>query len=158
MEVFARRVARFLALPPPPRHAAPPLRALGLDIEREALPAGLYAVWSLDSGRYRVRVSPFLSPPRADFALWHEWFEIMASRPCFPRAPGCAPSGRDLERMADRFAARLMMPADAVARAARTVPAVAEKAGVLAGRFGVSASAMRRRLREMGLHGAASRS
>jgi hypothetical protein len=153
MEAFARRAAAFCALTDPPRPAAAALRALGIEIVREGLPAGLCAVWSLDGPRYRIRLSPFLSGPRADFTLWHEWFEILAARPVFPSPV----TGRPREQAADRFAACLMMPSDAVARAARDFAGRPDKTGVLAARFGVSHAAMRRRLRELGLTGMGNR-
>lgn len=156
MEVFARRTARFLALSEPPRPAAPVLRSLGIEVVREGLPGGLCAVWTIEGGRYRVRLSPFLSGPRADFTLWHEWFEMMAARPAFSAVCEVPPQGRPREHMAGRFAACLMMPSDAVIRAAENVLGGSlhgrgDKTAVLAARFGVSTSAMRLRLRDLQL-------
>lgn len=154
MEVFARRAARFLALPSPPRPARPAFARLGIEVTREALPRGLHAVWTCDAGRYRVRLSPFLSACRADFTLWHEWFEIMAARPAFAAVCPEPWAPRRRERVADHFAACLMMPAEAVLRAAEAFPGAAmrgrgDKAAVIAARFGVSVSALRLRLLEL---------
>jgi hypothetical protein len=147
MEPFAARMARWLGLSEPPRLAADTLRALGVRLSREALPAGMSAVWAVEEGCYHIRLSPFLSGPRANFTLWHEWFEIVAARPAFPTPL----AGRAAERAADRFAACLTMPAPEIRRAAHGLRGAGDKANVLAARFGVSAGAMRRRLHELHL-------
>lgn len=145
-EVFARRVARFLGLASPPHRAAPVLRALGVEVLRVPLSAGLRAVWTVHEGRYRIRASVFLAPSHWDLTLWHEWFEIVAARPAFPAHL----TGRALEAEADRFAALLMMPADAVLAAAAPLPP-GKRIPVLAARFAVDAASIGRRLAELSL-------
>jgi hypothetical protein len=147
MEAFAEQTARWMECARTPRYASDALRSLGICITREALPPGVLAVWSVGESRYHIRLSPFLSGPRANFTLWHEWFEIMAARPRFPRPP----TGREGERMADFFAASITMPAMEVRRAALGFRSADDKSSVLAARFGVGTAAMRVRLRELGV-------
>jgi hypothetical protein len=147
MEAFAEQTARWMDCAPVPRHASEALRSLGVSITREPLPPGVQAMWSVGESRYHIRLSPFLSGPRANFTLWHEWFEILAARRRFPRPP----DGREAERMADFFAASITMPAAEVRRAATGLRGADDKSSVLAARFGVGTTAMRVRLRELGI-------
>jgi hypothetical protein len=147
MESFAAQTARWLGLSGPPRLAREAFHRLGIGVAREALPAGVLAVWCVEERGYVVRLSPFLTGARANFTLWHEFFEILAARPRFPEPP----AGRAAERLADRFAACLTMPPAEVRAAARPFFGSGDKSGVLAARFGVSRSAMRHRLRELRL-------
>lgn len=147
MEAFSAQAAAWMSLGPPPRHAAEEFARLGIGIRRAALPPGVTAVWTVEAGGYLVRLSPFLTAPRANFTLWHEFFEMMAARPRFPGPP----HGRTAERLADRFAACLTMPPEELRRAALPFSGCEDKSAVLAARFGVSPSAMRRRLRELKL-------
>ncbi|HEY3414430.1 MAG TPA: ImmA/IrrE family metallo-endopeptidase [Armatimonadota bacterium] len=145
IEHFAGRSAQWMRLQPPPRFAAGALPDWGVGIRRDALPGGVDAVWSLDDGAYVIRVSPFLAPARANFTLWHEWFEVMASRPAFPGRY----TPHRLERLADLYAAAITMPADTVARSLKEFRDSGDKADVMAARFGISVAAMRRRIREL---------
>jgi hypothetical protein len=147
MDAFAARNAEWLHLPPPPRLAWLTLAEHGIGITRQVLPPSVRAVWTVDAGAYHVRLSPFLSPGAANFTLWHEWFDILAARPAFPGRP----AGWQVERLADRFAACIAMPEPAVREAAATFWDSSDKADVLAARFGVGLTAMRRRLRELNL-------
>ncbi|HEY3266264.1 MAG TPA: ImmA/IrrE family metallo-endopeptidase [Armatimonadota bacterium] len=149
LPAFARRAAGYFALPPPPRRGADCLDALGVLVSRESLPPGVWAVWTVERGRYHIRISPFLSGPRGNFTLWHECFEIMAARPSFPTPL----PRRAVERLADRFAACVTMPEVDVLAALQQMPHSGDKSDVLAARFAVSVTALRRRLRELGLLG-----
>ena len=73
-------------------------------------------------------------------------FLLLASRPAFPTEL----SQGALERLANRFAGTVLMPAEAVTEAAarfRTNPEALVE--VLSSRFGVSLTAMRKRLYEL---------
>lgn len=147
MAGFAEQAASAFALGPPPRIAGEVFPRLGIGVVREALPPGMLAVWYAADEGYVVRISPFLTAPRANFTLWHEFFEILATRPRFPDTY----HRRMVERLADRFAACLTMPAEELALAAAPMRGRGDKSAALAARFGVSASAMRRRLHELKL-------
>lgn len=145
IEHFAARSALWMRLEAPPRLAAGTLCDWGVKVRRDPLPGGVDAVWSLDDGAYVIRVSPFLPPSRANFTLWHEWFEVMASRPAFPARY----SPHRLERLADLYAAAITMPAESVVRSLKEFQGSGDKSDVLAARFGISVAAMRRRIREL---------
>lgn len=99
-------------------------------------------------GQYIVRHSMHLTG-RLNLVLWHEFFEIMSANPRFPSR--LAPEVE--EKLATQFAVLLMMPDEEVRAEAAKLghPALQNKTRVLASRFGVSASAMTLRLRELGL-------
>lgn len=147
IEPFAERMAGWLGASETPRCARRVLESLGFRIERAHLPSGTLAVWTREDGRYTIRLSPFLSRPAANFTLWHEWMDIVISRPAFPTpvAPASA------ERLADLFAACITMPRRELVVEAARLSGSGDKCAVLAARFGVSRRAMRRRLREVGL-------
>jgi hypothetical protein len=145
ISAFAHQSAAWFRLEPPPRLAAPCLHRLGVVVRREGLPAGVDAVWRMENGDYVVSVSAFSPGARANFTLWHEWFEVMAARPTFPTQL----SEHQRERLADRYAAAITMPEDAVARMLQEFADSGDKTDVMAARFGVSVAAMRWRIREV---------
>ena len=145
IEHFAARSAQWMRLVSPPRFAAGTLPDWGVGIRRDPLPRGVDAVWSVDRGVYVIRLSPFLTPSRANFTLWHEWFEVMASRPAFPGRY----TPHRLERLADLYATAITMPAESVVRSLKEFQDSGDKSDVLAARFGISVAAMRRRIREL---------
>lgn len=145
IEPFAERVAAWLGVSETPRCARWVMEGLGFHIVRTHLPSGTLAVWTREDGRYTVRLSPFLSRPAANFTLWHEWMDILMARPAFPTPLG----PHAAERLADRFAACVTMPRREVLAQAALLAGSGEKSAVLAARFGVSRSAMGRRLLEL---------
>lgn len=145
IEHFAARSAEFFGVSAFPRLAVTCLQEYGIVIRREPLPAGLDAVWTVEAGRHTVHVSSFIGSARANFTLWHEWFEMMASRPRFPSRFGT----KAMERLADRYAAAITMPTAQVARLLQEFADSGDKADVMAARFGISEAAMRRRIQEL---------
>ncbi len=147
---FAAAFCHRVGLEGLPRHPARLLPALGVQLVPAAFPEDLGAAWCrtrehylISYSRHRTRhASPALS-------IWHEFFEIIAANPHFPsRLPP-----EELERLASLFAVHVMMPEQEVRRQAADLghPHTLNKSRVLASRFGVSVSAMRLRLRELGL-------
>jgi hypothetical protein len=96
-EHLAEAVARRLGLSPAgPRDAVAAAAALGIAVERAALPAGVRAVWCRSGRRFRILVSRRLKPAAANFAVAHELYEIVA------------PARSKREAAADRFAAAFL--------------------------------------------------
>ena len=131
------------ALPVPVERLA---HSLGIIVRKAPAPPGLYGALFLVRGRTYVLLSTRQSPERARFTLAHEMGHLLL----MPRAAALCydPHRNDAEeRLADQFAAALLMPADLV----RYFWAKGEAFTSLAARFGVSYTAMHRRLVELGL-------
>jgi hypothetical protein len=114
---LAEAVARRLGLSPAgPRDAVAAAAALGIAVEKAALPSGVRAVWCRSGRRFRILVSRRLKPAAANFAVAHELYEIVA------------PARPNREAAADRFAAAFLLPPKwALAAAANVPPAVARQ-------------------------------
>ena len=96
-EHLAEAVARRLGLPPAgPRDAVAAAAALGIAVERAALPAGVRALWFRRDRQVRILVSRRLKPAAVNFAVAHELYEIVA------------PARPNREAAADRFAAAFL--------------------------------------------------
>lgn len=120
--------------------------SLGVIIRKAPAPPGLYGALFLLRGRTYVLLSTRQSPERARFTLAHELGHLLL----MPRAASLcyAPHRRDAEeRVADRFAAALLMPRELV----QYYWTRGEAFTSLAARFGVSYTAMHKRLAELGL-------
>ncbi len=143
---FAESFCEHLGLHEFPRNPVVYLPTFGIHLQPAAL-NGVRAVWLRAGGVYLIQYSRFLSG-QLGIVLWHEFFEMMSAHPRFPtRLPP------ELEeRLATLFAVHVMMPEDEVrAQAAELRHPELDKSRVLAARFGVSWTAMRVRLRELGL-------
>lgn len=148
LEAFAERFAACLKATEVPRDPFHLLPALGITVERTALAPRRRAMWTREGTAYRVYVSQHDPPGEAHLSLWHEMFEMLAERPRFPTA--LSPAA--LERLADRFAALMLMPAGPLAeQAAGLATNPSGLVRVLADRFGVTPAAMRSRLYELGI-------
>jgi hypothetical protein len=143
---FAEAFAHHLKAHTIPRDPFLLLPMLGIKLQPEALSRASRAVWVRTDGIYAVHYSRYEKRAAARFSLWHEAFEMLAQHPHFP-------SLLDeywQERLADVFAACVLMPKTAVCQeAARFATNGEGLVAVLADRFAVSATAMRRRLREV---------
>lgn len=144
---FAERFCQHFGLHELPRDPLVYLPLFGVKMQPALLSRGVRAVWLLAGNLYTIQYSMH-HPGRLGLVLWHEFFEIMSALPAFPtRLPG------ELEeRLATQFAVYLMMPEESVrVQAAELRHPEIDKSRVLADRFGVSMSAMKLRLRELGL-------
>lgn len=123
----------------------------GVEIRRTSRPGAAPAIWMRDTetdcyviqtGSYRVGRTLVLS-------LFHELFEILSSNEAFPTRLG---SSQECE-LAWKFATHVTMPEKALRTMAAELghPAIQDKTDVLASRFNVSVSAMRLRLKSLGL-------
>jgi len=148
LEAFTERFATLLKATEIPRDPFHLLDTLGIAVERTVLVPPHRALWTREGGGYHIYCSRHDGAPAARFSLWHEMFEILAERPRFPSA--LAPQAE--QRLADRFAACILMPAGPLREhAAGLLTNPSCLLAVLACRFGVSLTAMRRRLRELDL-------
>lgn len=123
-------------------------KKLGLPVFTESLPRGVYgALFRYPQGAI-ILVDPNTSRERARFTVAHElghWILEKTHDPVYCQAH--ALQDRVEERLADRFAAALLMPADAVLHYWLKGEAFTS----LAARFDVSYEAMHWRLVELGL-------
>lgn len=146
IETFARRFAELVKAGDPPRDPRSLLPRAGIAVERGLLAPPLRGRWEPRREGYVITVSEHEQPPAQSFAAWREAFRLLAARPAFPTAL----TQIGLERLANKFATAILMPAEAVIAQARRFSTNPEAlAEVLAGRFGVSLTAMRKRLYEM---------
>ncbi|MGC8862331.1 MAG: ImmA/IrrE family metallo-endopeptidase [Armatimonadota bacterium] len=158
-ELFAYRAWQTLRLEPPADLLKVASRLRILVEEREFCPEvdGVYL--RLPGAPPVIAVnSSYLKPPeRRRFTLAHEiGHHLLTRRICrgqrlfFLDTSKTRPT--PLERACDRFAALLLMPEDLVRRYYDELAAnEGKRVSIMACRFGVSAWAMRRRLRELGL-------
>lgn len=109
IEFFADRTAQSLRLTELPRDPHEALPRLGIALERAALSPPSRAVWARAGERYLIQYGQHEGRAGSSFSLWHEFFEMMASHGAFPTQL----AGPALERLADRFAAAMLMPAPA---------------------------------------------
>ena len=145
---FAERLAEFLKAPTLPRDPFQLLPSLGIRLRRRTLSAPSRAIWTRTDNCYTIYCAAHESSDSVAFSLWHEFFEILAHHPNFPTH--LSPFWE--ERLANKFATNLLMPEQAVRQLERKfasnpdclVPVLAEK-------YGVSRTAMRKRLQELGL-------
>ncbi|WP_374469943.1 ImmA/IrrE family metallo-endopeptidase [Phenylobacterium sp.] len=128
---------------------------LGLAVERSPLANSIAGKLIRDHAAragYRIVINSHDAPRRQRFTFAHELAHFMLHRDLVDevvdnalyRSPNL---GDDMERQADRFAAQLLLPAQEVRRAYRDDKVLAS----LAERFDVSDTALRIRLRELGL-------
>jgi hypothetical protein len=147
MASFTEAFAEHLRARTVPRDPFLLLPAVGIDLQRAKLSRASRAVWVRAGDVYAIHYSEYEPKGAARFSLWHETFEMLAGHPCFPSV--LAPEWK--EKLADRFAALVLMPEWALRVDMHRFATNGEGlAAVLADRFGVSLAAMRRRLREMG--------
>ena len=148
IEHFCDRLASYLRLTELPRDPHQVLPSLGIGLQRAPLTPPARALWARTGDRYLIYYGSHEGRAGSSFSLWHEFFEIMAHHRGFPTllAEGA------LERLADRFAAAILMPSQAVAaEAGKLCYNQGAMVPVLAGRFGVSRAAMRKRVWELGI-------
>jgi len=146
IEAFAEAFTAHLRARAIPRDPFLILPLLGVRLRRGGLSRASRALWVRTEDAYFIHYSEYEACPSIRFSLWHEVFEILANHGNFPSLlTGCW-----RERLANRFAACVLMPEWAVLRETKRFATNGEGlAAVLADRFGVSLTAMRRRLREL---------
>ncbi len=146
IEAFAQRFAELVKAGAPPRDPFALLPQAGIAVERGLVQAPLRGRWARRGGGYVVTVSAHEQPPAQAFAAWRETFLLLAAHRAFPTA--LTQVARD--RLANRFASEILMPADAVLALARRFATNREAlVEILAQRCGASVTAMRRRLYEL---------
>lgn len=148
IERFAERFCETFGLSEFPRDPRLYLPLFGIRLETDDLPRGVRGVWIRSGGLYRVSHSRYHAG-LLGLVLWHELFEILSANPRFPTRLATVTE----ERLATQFAVHAMMPEQEVRRQAAELrhPQEHDKSGVLSARFGVSMTAMRLRLKELGL-------
>jgi len=148
IDTFADRFCQHIRVAGVPRDPFEHLPRLSILLERTVLSRPTRALWVREGDQYFVYFSMHENTSAARFSLWHECFEILANHPQFPTAL----SASWLERLADKFACCVLMPAEPVRRAATRLRSNPDGlVPVMAERFSVSQTAMRRRLRELGI-------
>ena len=146
MEAFAQRFAELVKAGDPPRDPRKLLAGAGIAVERGAVDPAQRARWERRGEGYVITVSEHEQPQAQSFAAWREVFFLLAAR----RAVPTALTQVTRERLANKFATEILMPAAAVVAMARrfgTNPQALVE--VLADQFGVSVTAMRKRLYEL---------
>lgn len=123
----------------------------GIEIRRTSRPTAAPALWIRDaeSDRYIIQTGSYRVGRTLVLSLFHELFEILSSNEAFPTRLG---SSQECE-LAWQFATHVTMPGKAVHSMAAELghPEIQDKTDVLANRFNVSLSAMRLRLKALGL-------
>ncbi len=149
IEVLAERFVAASGHPEVPREPEPILDAFGIALIGRGLKRGWAGHWHRTEDGYEVFINHHHGLPRRRFTAFHEAFEILCQLPAFPRG---VLTDEELHRMADQFAAAVLMPERPLRDEAAALhhPEI-DKADVLAERFGVSISAMRIRLRQLKL-------
>jgi len=148
MERFANSLARHLKVREMPRDPLTVLPALGLDVARALLPPAERAQTKAEKEGYSILYSAHIQRPAARFAVWREFFKIIRAHHAFPSRL----SDEVAEELADRFATCMLMPRAEILREAEKFRTNPEQiVAVLADRFGVSQTAMRRRLYELAI-------
>jgi hypothetical protein len=146
IETFAQRLAQFVRAGDPPRDPRSLLPRLGIAVEPGVIEPPARARWARRGDGFVIIVSAHEQPAAQSFAAWREAFLLLAARPAFPSDLAQA----TLEQLANRFATTILMPEAAVTEAARRFSTNPEAlVEVLAARFGVSLTAMRKRLYEL---------
>jgi len=146
IEAFAARFADLVKAGEPPRDPRALLPRVGIGVEGGAIEPPARARSQRSGAGYLITVSEHERPEAQSFAAWREVFRLLASRAAFPTQL----SQGALERLANKFAGAMLMPAEAVTEAAarfRTNPEALVE--VLSSRFDVSLTAMRKRLYEL---------
>ncbi|MCH8195853.1 MAG: ImmA/IrrE family metallo-endopeptidase [Chloroflexi bacterium] len=155
----AASVRRRLGFMQPPANPAMLLAYAPIDVVVLDWPPELSGVLVMRRHGPVIGLNRRHSPERRHFSFWHEVGHYLIHRPRLssgllacphPASPRMA--DLDLEREADIFAANVMMPADWVRRSHRRQSTLQ----ALARDFGVTPTAMMRRLRELGLRPVAS--
>lgn len=123
----------------------------GIEIRRSNRPSTVPAQWMLDTeaDRYVIQTGDYRVGRQLALSLLHELFEIIASNEAFPTRLG---SSQECE-LAWQFAINVAMPEDAIRQMAAELghPETQDKTDVLASRFNISTTAMRMRLKALGL-------
>ena len=146
IETFAQRFVELLKAGAPPRDPRAILPRIGIAVERGMVEPAARARWQPGAGGYVITVSEHDRTEAQSFAAWREAFHVLAARRAFPSDLSQA----SLERLSNKFSTAILMPADAVVEAAERFGTNPEAlVEVLAGRFGVSLTAMRKRLYEL---------
>ena len=149
-EVVARWAAQI-----PPINLMGMSRELGLGFAIEGLPAGISGKLTRDqnySGGFKISVNAADPPRRQRFTTAHEIAHFVLHRDLIgdgitDNAMYRSSLSDEYERQADRFAAQMLLPAEAVRAAYRNTKALAG----LSVMFDVSGDAIRIRLRELRL-------
>ena len=148
IESLSDQFARFIRATEVPRDPFHLLPHLGIALERKLLSPPSRAIWTRQDNRYIIYYSAHDRTASANFSLWHELFEILASHPQCPSAL----SPWLHERLANKFASFMLMPREAVlTQAARFRRNPEYLVTILSQRFLVSQTAMRKRLYELGI-------
>jgi len=146
MHAFAEAFALYIKATEVPRDPFLLLPMLGITLQRDSLSRASRAVWVRTANGYFIHYSQYESRASVRFSLWHEIFEILCHHPGFPSVFN--PYWK--ERLADRFSAAVLMPEWAIREEMQRFATNAEAMPyILSDRFGVSLSAMRRRMREV---------
>jgi predicted transcriptional regulator len=147
---FAMRFAEHFGLGEIPRN---PQRILpevfGISLDRAMLARSTPAEWIRFNDHYTIRFSAHREGEQIALTLWHELAEILFANERFPTR---LTSDQECD-LATLFAVHLMMPENDVRELAAELghSAESDKTANLAARFGVSMTAMRCRLGELGL-------
>jgi predicted transcriptional regulator len=146
IDTFAQRFVELVKAGEPARDPYALLPRLGIAVERGALDPPARARWRRRGAGYVITVSDHDRREAQSFAAWREAFRLLAAHRAFPTDLSQA----TLDRLANKFATAVLMPAQSVIEAAerfRTNPEAL--VAVLGERFGVSLTAMRKRLYEL---------
>jgi hypothetical protein len=148
MQRFASSLARHLKAQDIPRDPLTILPRLGIEVKSGLLPGGERATLEATKDGYAMRYSAHIPRSAGRFALWREFFKVLRAHPAFPTRLSASVA----EELADRFATCMLMPRAEVLREAEKFSTNPEQiVAVLADRFGVSQTAMRRRLYELAI-------
>jgi hypothetical protein len=148
MQRFASSLARHLKALEIPRDPLTILPRLGIEVKSGLLPGGERATLEATKDGCAIRYSAHLRRSAARFALWREFFKVLRAHPAFPTRLSASVA----EELADRFATCMLMPRAEVVREAEKFRTNPEQiVAVLADHFGVSQTAMRRRLYELAI-------
>ncbi|UCH34711.1 MAG: ImmA/IrrE family metallo-endopeptidase [Armatimonadota bacterium] len=146
VETFAQRFAELLRAGAPPRDPRSLLPRIGITVERGMVEPPARGKRVRRGDGYAITVSEHEQREAQAFAAWREVFCLLAAQRGFPTEL----SQVGVERLANRFATCILMPADVMmAEAGRFSTNPDALVEVLAQRFGVSLTAMRKRLYEL---------
>lgn len=150
IETFALRFCEQFGVNELPRDPRWHFREWGIVLKDGLTEGGERAAWMRLGDTYTI-TAQFSIDPQLSFVLWHEFFEILREHPSYPMSSRQMTTAHT-ERLANKFASHVLMPREVVKQLATELghPDL-DKTPNLAARFGVSLSAMRTTLRELGL-------
>jgi Zn-dependent peptidase ImmA (M78 family) len=140
----------------PPADLARVSDKLGIRVVKQMLPADLSGVYVRTPSEVTITINNGMPPEHQRFVWAHEiGHHLLAHGSKCPITADLKRAGErnPIERQCDIFAVELLMPADKVREVAIELhhPEYHDKTRTIAARFGVSATAMRIRLRELGI-------